>query len=103
VLRRIFGSKREELTGEWRKLHKKELIDLHCSPYIFRVIISRRMRCTGYVTRKGRGLVYTWFWWENLRRIDHLEDPGVDRRIILRWIFSKLIGGSYGLDRAGSG
>jgi len=33
--------------------------------------------------------VHTWFWWENLRERDHLEDPGVDRRRILRWIFRK--------------
>jgi len=38
VLRRIFGSKREEVTGEWRKLHNEELSDLYCSPNIFRVI-----------------------------------------------------------------
>jgi hypothetical protein len=37
----------------------------------------------------GRGEVYTSFWWENLREIDHLEDPGVDGKIILRWIFRK--------------
>jgi len=35
----------------------------------------------------GRGVVYTRFWWGNLRERDHLDDPGVDRRIILRWIF----------------
>jgi len=38
VLRRIFGTKRDEVTGEWRKLHNEELNDLHCSPNIFRVI-----------------------------------------------------------------
>jgi len=44
----------------------------------------------------------TGFWWENLRERDYLEDPGVDRRIILRWIFRKWDVGN-GLDRAGSG
>jgi len=44
VLRRIFGLKRVEVTGEWRKLHNEELNDLYCSPNIFRVIKSRRMR-----------------------------------------------------------
>jgi len=42
VLRIIFGPKRDEVTGEWRKLHNKELTDLYCSPNIFRVIKSRR-------------------------------------------------------------
>jgi len=45
VLRRKFGRKRDEVTGEWRKLHKEELNDLHCSPYIVRVIKSRRTKC----------------------------------------------------------
>jgi len=44
VLRRIFGHKRDEVTGVWRKLHNEELNDLYCSPNIFRVIKSRRMR-----------------------------------------------------------
>jgi len=43
VLRGIFGAKRDEVTGEWRKLHNEELNDLYCSANIFRVIISRRM------------------------------------------------------------
>jgi hypothetical protein len=47
VLRRIFGPKRDELTGEWRKLHNEELNDLYCSPTIVRVIKSRRMRYGG--------------------------------------------------------
>ena len=46
VLRRIFGPKRNEVTGEWRKLHNEELNDLYCSPNIVRVIKSRRMRWT---------------------------------------------------------
>ena len=44
MLRRIFGPERDEVTGKWRKLHNEELHDLYCSPYIFRVIKSRRMR-----------------------------------------------------------
>jgi len=43
-LRRIFGLKRDDVTGEWRKLHNEELNDLNCSPNIIRVIKSRRMR-----------------------------------------------------------
>ena len=51
VLKRIFGHKREEVTGEWRKLHNEELNDLYCSPNIVRVIKSRRMRWAGHVAR----------------------------------------------------
>jgi hypothetical protein len=49
VLRRIFGTKRDEVTGNWRKLHNEELNDLYCSPNIVRVIKSRRMRLAGHV------------------------------------------------------
>jgi hypothetical protein len=50
VLRRIFVSKRNEITGEWRKLHNEELYDLYCSTKIVRVIKSRRMRWAVHVT-----------------------------------------------------
>jgi len=53
VLRRIFGLKRDEVTGEWRKLHNEELNNLYCSPNIIRVIKSRRMRWVGHVARMG--------------------------------------------------
>ena len=55
MLRRIFGPKRYEVTGEWRKLYSEELSDLYCSPYIVRVIKSRRLRWAGYVARVGEG------------------------------------------------
>ena len=53
VLRRIFGPRRDEVTGEWRRFHNKELNDLYSSPNIVRVIKSRRMRCAGHVARMG--------------------------------------------------
>ena len=51
VLRRVFGPKRDEVTGEWRKLHNEELNDLYSLPDIVRVIKSRRIRWAGYVAR----------------------------------------------------
>ena len=55
VLRRIFGLKRDEVTGEWGKLHIEELNGLYSSPNIVRVIKSRRMRWVGNVARTGTG------------------------------------------------
>jgi len=89
VPRRIFEAKRDEVTGEWRKLHNGELNNLYCSPYMFRVIKSRRMRWSGHVACMGRGEAYTGLWWGNRRERDRLGDPGVDGRKILRWIFTK--------------
>jgi hypothetical protein len=55
VLRRIFGPERDEVTGDWRKLHNGELHNLYLSPDIIRHIKSRRMRWAGYVIRVGEG------------------------------------------------
>ena len=54
VLRRIFGPERDEVTGEWRKLHNEEINGLYCSPNIVRVIKLRRMRWAGHVARTGQ-------------------------------------------------
>jgi hypothetical protein len=53
VLRRIFGLKRDEITGGWRKLHNEELHRLYSTPSIIRMIKSRRMRWAGHVARMG--------------------------------------------------
>jgi hypothetical protein len=53
VLRRIFGAKRDEVTGEWRKFHNEELHDLYSSPTMVRVIKSGRMRCSSYGEERG--------------------------------------------------
>jgi hypothetical protein len=79
-LRRIFGPKRDEVTGEWRILHKKELYALYSSPNIIRVIKSRRLRWAGHVARMGerRGAYRALLGKPEGSR--PLEDPGVDGR-----------------------
>jgi len=63
VLRRIFGPRRDEVTGEWRRLHNEELNYLYSSPNIVWVIKWRRMRSAGHVARMGeeRGCIGTWW------------------------------------------
>jgi hypothetical protein len=60
-----------EVTGEWRKLHNKELHDLYSSPSIIRIIKSRRMRWAGHVARRGRRGTFIDYWWESQRERDH--------------------------------
>ena len=64
VLRRVFGSGRDGVTGEWRELHNEELSDLYSLPKIFQMIKSRRMRWAEHVERMGREEECTGFWWE---------------------------------------
>jgi hypothetical protein len=71
VLRRIFGPKRDEVTGGWRKLHNEELHDLCSSPSIIRIIKSRRMRWAGHVARMGKREMRIGYWWESQRERDH--------------------------------
>jgi len=83
VLRRIFGPRRDEVTGEWRRLHNEKLNDLYSSPNIVRVIKSRRMRWAVHVALMGeeRGCIGSG--WGNRREGDHWGDLGVDGWIIL--------------------
>ena len=92
MLRRVFGPKRDEVTGEWRKLHNEELNDLYSLPNIVRVVKSRRMRWAGHVACMGQDRGCTGCWWGSLRERAHFGDQVIDGRIILRWIFRKLEG-----------
>jgi len=82
VLRRIFGPRRDEVTGEWRRLHNEELNDMYSAPNIVRVIKSRRMRWAGHVARMGEERGCIGCWWGKRRE----GDLGVDGWIILGWI-----------------
>ena len=89
MLRRVFGPMRDEVTGEWRKLHKEELRDLYSLPNIVRVVKSRKVGWAEHVVRMGEG--------RGVHRVlvgkpegkRPLGNPDADGRIILRWIFRK--------------
>jgi len=85
LIRSIRGPRRDEVTGEWRRLHNEELNDLYSSPNIVRVIKSRIMRWAGHMARicEERGCIGPW--WGNRREGDHWGDLGVDGWI-LGWI-----------------
>jgi hypothetical protein len=83
VLRKMFGPKKDDVTGEWRRLHNEGLHHLVSSQNIIRVTKARRMGWAGHVARIAhRKGAY-------LRDRDHLEDTGVDGRIILKLMFKK--------------
>jgi hypothetical protein len=85
VLRRIFGPKRDEVTGEWRKLHNEELHILYSFPDIIRQTKSR-MRWVGHMARVGEERNVYKVFWESQKKREHLEDKGVDERMDLREI-----------------
>jgi hypothetical protein len=71
VLRGIFGPKREEVIGGWRKLHNEELHNMCCSPSIIRMIKSRRVRWAGHVARMWRRGIHIKFGWQSQKERDH--------------------------------
>jgi hypothetical protein len=84
ALRRIFGPKRDEVTGGCRKLHNEELHNLYSSPNIIRMIKSRITRWVEHVARMGRGGIHTGYWWEIQKERDHWEDQDVGGWTILK-------------------
>jgi hypothetical protein len=72
VLRRVFGPKRDDVTGEWRKLHSVKLHNLFSSPNIIRQIRSRLMRWARHVERRGESVQVVW--WESPKKRDDSED-----------------------------
>jgi hypothetical protein len=90
VLRIIFGPRRDEVTGEWRRLHNEEQNDLYSSSNIFRVIKSRIMRWAGHMARMGEERGFTGSWWGNWWERDHWGDLGLDGWIIIGRISRRL-------------
>jgi hypothetical protein len=70
VLRRIFGLKRDQVTGSWRKLHNEDLHNVYSSPSIIRMIKSRRMIWAGHVAQMGRRGMDIGYWWESQKGRD---------------------------------
>jgi hypothetical protein len=68
---RIFGLKRNEMMGGWRKLHNEELHNLYSSPSILRMIKSRRMRWAGHVAEMGRRGMHMGYWQESQKERNH--------------------------------
>jgi hypothetical protein len=87
VLRRIFGPKREEVAGGWRRLHNEELHNLYASTNIITVIKSRTVRWGEACSTHGRSIQY--FGCKNLKRRIHSKGLDVDMKIIFQWIFGQ--------------
>jgi hypothetical protein len=93
VLRRIYGPKRDKVTGEWRKLNNEEHHNLYSSPDIIRQVKSRRMRWAGMWHAWERRRKCTRFWWESPKERDHCEYQGVGGKIGSEWILGRLAWG----------
>jgi hypothetical protein len=89
VLRRIFGPKRDEEIGDWRKLHNEELHNLYGSSRIIRRMKSRKMRWVGHVARMGITAMHTGFWWESQTERDQIGRHKCRWDIIIRWILDR--------------
>jgi hypothetical protein len=86
VLRSVFGPRRDKVTGEWRRIHNGELYALCFSPNIIRMIKSRRLRWAGHVAHIGERICANRVLVRKREGRIHVEDPGVDGRIISKWI-----------------
>jgi hypothetical protein len=89
MLRRIFGPNRDEVTGDWRKLHIEELHNLFSSPSIIRLIKSIRISWAGHVARMGGRGMNRGNWWESKKERDQWEDRVVGGWTILGWILGR--------------
>jgi hypothetical protein len=87
VLRKIFGPKREEEVGGWKRLYNEELQNLYASPHIIRIIKSTGMKWTGHVAHMGK-MSHSKFWSENLTGRDHSKGLNIDGKI-LQWVLGK--------------
>jgi hypothetical protein len=90
-LKRIFGSKRDEVTEEWCKLHNEEFRNLYSYLNLIRQVKSRRMMCAEHVARMC--VKCTRFWWESPKERGHSEDRGLDGRMRSGWILEGFAGG----------
>lgn len=89
VLRRIFGLRRSEMTGDWRKRHNEELHNSNFTPNRIRMITSNRVAWKIHVERMGEKEIHAEFWWENQKIKYNCEDLNVNGRLMLRWISEK--------------
>jgi hypothetical protein len=101
VLRKVFGSKRDEVTGKWKRLHNEEPCNLYSSPNTLWVMKSIIMIWAGHVARmEWRRGAYMVLVGTSVRERHHLDDLDVGGRIILKWIFKKLDRGMHWFDLA---